>query len=127
MAAVPNACYAATNTYANFHKQKIIIETSDESTPPSSPNRTRYPSGGPGSPAKWINSALHYFHFPGRPRSESNPENPSTVSQNGAKSAARQLMAEQAAQIEHKSAPSSPLMRHMRKENSSFENFDKKI
>ncbi|XP_070533787.1 uncharacterized protein [Ptychodera flava] len=69
MAAVPNACYAATNTYANFHKQKIIIETSDESTPPSSPNRTRYPSGGPGSPAKWINSALHYFHFPGRPRS----------------------------------------------------------
>ncbi|XP_077990476.1 uncharacterized protein LOC144444810 isoform X1 [Glandiceps talaboti] len=77
MAAVPNACFAASNTYASIHRQKLLSDPAlNEVTPPGSPTRPMSPGA---SPSKWINSALNYFHFQGRPRSESNPENRGTL------------------------------------------------
>ncbi|XP_077990477.1 uncharacterized protein LOC144444810 isoform X2 [Glandiceps talaboti] len=66
MAAVPNACFAASNTYASIHRQKLLSDPAlNEVTPPGSPTRPMSPGA---SPSKWINSALNYFHFQGRPR-----------------------------------------------------------
>ncbi|XP_077867064.1 uncharacterized protein LOC100374279 isoform X2 [Saccoglossus kowalevskii] len=85
MASVPNACFAATNIYANYHKHKVISDI--EETPPPSPPRPRSPAS---TPSKWLNTAFGYFQ--GRPRSSSQPDNYKTDQPTNSKPSPRSVI-----------------------------------